>query len=126
MLLIRNDVHSCRVTGLGTCQARLCVPHSTSTMHQLHWYSARLRITVVRAHAHTSADERRSNRTTSRGRPLGLVGLAFMALALPVLATERGRAQLGGVLSRYLPPAVRLRALVSSRHGRPALPTGPA
>jgi hypothetical protein len=94
-------------------------------MHQFHWYSATLRITVLDAQAHTIADEQRRDRTTKRGRPLGRVGLALLALALPLLATDRGLALLAGV-PRYVRPAVRPRALVRSKCGGPALPAGPA
>src|SRR6266567_2858808 len=94
-------------------------------MHQFHWYSATLRITVLNAQAYTIADEQRHDRTAKRGRPLGHVGLALMALALPLLATDRGRALLASV-TWSVRPAVRPRALVTSKRRRPALPAGPA
>ena len=94
-------------------------------MHQLHWHSETLRVTLVNVHAHTLPHGQRSDRTTTRGRPLARVGFALLALAFPLLATDRGRALLAAVLPRYLRQAARPRALVSSGRGGPRLPAGP-
>jgi hypothetical protein len=92
-------------------------------MNQLDWCSARLSVTVIKVR--TLTDEQGPDRTTTRGRPLARVGLALIALTLPLLATDRGRALLAGVLPQYLHPAVRPRALNEGERGGPALPAGP-
>jgi len=93
-------------------------------MHQLHWRSETLRVTVISVHARTIHGHR-GERLTARGRPLARVGFALLALAFPLLATDQGRALLAGVLPRHLRHAVRPRDLASGGRGRPSLPAGP-
>ncbi len=92
-------------------------------MHQLHWHSETLRVTVVNVHADTIPHVQRGDRTTIGG-PLTRVGFALLALAFALLATGQGRALLRGVLGQRLPEAVRPRALGGGRSGAPGLPTG--
>lgn len=92
-------------------------------MHQLHWQSETLHVTVVNVQLLTVPHS--GDRTTTRGRPLARVGFALVAIAFPLLATDRGRALLAGRLSRYLRQAARPKALVSSRSSGLRLPAGP-
>ena len=95
-------------------------------MHELHWHSETLRVTVVSVSVGTVALGEGGDRTPTKDRlPLARVGFALLALALSLLATGHGRALLVGVLPRPLRDAVRPKVLGSDGRGARGLPAGP-
>lgn len=95
-------------------------------MHQLHWNSETLRVTVVSVRAETVPPGERGGWTsTKRLRPLARVGFALMALALLLLATGQGRGLLAGVQARYFRDAVLSKYVLDSRRRARSLPAGP-